>query len=169
MTTTTWKNNWFYKQNNSSARASRFLVHTLYFFDVHYATTVYGVKLPDAFMEDVNTRRRIFLFWIWIQPLIRIQLQEKKKCSYLTNWEGLNRLMFLLPSSSLRKLRNNLGLNHITRSKHFSANANYFLLILIIYASAMKPRGNTFYKLLKPPTLEPVCYTTAFLILKKHI
>ena len=57
--------------------------------------------------------------------------------------------MFLLPSSSLRELPNNLGLNHITRSKHFSANANYFLLILIIYASAMKLRGNTFYKLLK--------------------
>ena len=88
MTTTTWKNNWFYKQNNSSARASRFLVHTLYFFDVHYATTVYGVKLPDAFMEDVNTRRRIFLFWIWIQPLIRIQLQEKKKMLLFNKLRG---------------------------------------------------------------------------------
>ena len=68
--------------------------------------------------------------------------------------------MFLLPSSSLRELPNNLGLNHTIRSEHFWANANYFLLILIIYASAMKPRGITFYKLLKLPTLEPVCYAT---------
>ena len=72
--------------------------------------------------------------------------------------------MFSLPSSSLRELPNNLGLTHTIRSKHFWANANYFLLILIIYASAMKPRGNTFYNLLKPPKLEPVCYTTTLLM-----
>ena len=134
-----------------------------YFFDVHYTTTVYGVKLPDAFMEDLNTRRRIFLFWIWIQPLIRTQLQEKKLP--LFNKLRASKQMFLLPSSSLRKLPNNLGLNHTIRSNHFWANANYFLLILIIYASVMKPRGNTFYKLLKLSTLEPVCYTTTLVIL----
>ena len=115
-------------------------------------------------MEYVNTCPRIFLFWIWIQPLIRTQLQEKKLP--LFNKLRGSKQTFSLPLSSLRKLPNNLDLTHTIRSNHFWSNANYFLLILIIYASAMKPRGNTFYKLLKPPTLQPVCYTTTLLMLK---
>ena len=56
-TTTNWKNNRFNDQNNSSARASRFLVH---FFDVHCTTTTWNL-LIWRFKEDVDIRRRIFL------------------------------------------------------------------------------------------------------------
>ena len=53
------KNNWFNKQNNSSARASRFLVH---FFDVNYTTTTRNLlHIMRRFMEDANIRRRIIL------------------------------------------------------------------------------------------------------------
>ena len=51
------KNNRFNDQNNSSARASRFLVH---FFDVHCTTTTWNL-LIWRFMGDVDIRRRIFL------------------------------------------------------------------------------------------------------------
>ena len=47
----------FNDQNNSSAGASRFLVH---FFDVHCTTTTWNL-LIWRFMEDVDIRRRIFL------------------------------------------------------------------------------------------------------------
>ena len=47
----------FNDQNNSSARALRFLVH---FFDVHCTTTTWNL-LIWRFMEDVDIRRRIFL------------------------------------------------------------------------------------------------------------
>ena len=53
------KNNRFNDQNNSSARASRFLVH---FFDVHCTTTTWNL-LIWCFMEDVDIRWRI------VQPL----------------------------------------------------------------------------------------------------
>ena len=51
------KNNRFNDQNNSSARASRSLVH---FFDVHCTTTTWNL-LTCRFMENENLRRRIFL------------------------------------------------------------------------------------------------------------
>ena len=51
------KNNMFNDQNNSSARASRFLVH---FFDVHCTTTTSNL-LISRFMEDVDMPRRNFL------------------------------------------------------------------------------------------------------------
>ena len=51
------KNNRFNDQNNSSARASCFLVH---FFDVHCTTTT-GNPLIWLFMEDVDILRRISL------------------------------------------------------------------------------------------------------------
>ena len=51
------KNNRFNDQNNSSAGASRFLVH---FFDVHCTTTTWNL-LIWRFMDDVGVRRRIFL------------------------------------------------------------------------------------------------------------
>ena len=51
------KNNRFNDQNNSSARASRFLAH---FFDVHCTTTSWSL-LIWRFIEDVDIRRRIFL------------------------------------------------------------------------------------------------------------
>ena len=52
------KNNRFNDQNNSSARASRFLVH---FFDVHYTTTTWNL-LIWRFMEDVDIRRPLVSF-----------------------------------------------------------------------------------------------------------
>ena len=51
------KNNRFNDKNNSSARATRFLVH---FIDVHCTTTTWNL-LIWRFMEDVDIRRRIFL------------------------------------------------------------------------------------------------------------
>ena len=60
-TTITSKINWFYLQTNSSARASRFLVH---FFDVHcnYCTTsTWNHVMRHRFIQDVNIRRRILL------------------------------------------------------------------------------------------------------------
>ena len=51
------KNKSFNDQNNSSARASRFLIH---FFDVHCTTTTWNLRIW-RFMEDVDIRRRIFL------------------------------------------------------------------------------------------------------------
>ena len=50
------KNNRFNDQNNSSAQASRFLVH---FFDVHCMTTTWNL-LIWCFMEDVDIWWRIF-------------------------------------------------------------------------------------------------------------
>ena len=50
----------FYEQNNSSVGASlRFLVY-MYFLDVHCSATTRNFLLRP-FLEDVNTRRRIFL------------------------------------------------------------------------------------------------------------
>ena len=49
--------NRFNDQNNSSAHASRFLVH---FFDVHWMTTTWNL-LICRFMEDVDIWRQIFL------------------------------------------------------------------------------------------------------------
>ena len=59
MTTTTTfsRNNRFNDQNNSSALASRFLVH---FFDVHCKTWTWNL-LIWRFIEDVDIRRQIFL------------------------------------------------------------------------------------------------------------
>ena len=47
----------FNDQNNSSARASRFLVH---FFDNHSLTTTWN-HLIWRFMEDMDIRQQIFL------------------------------------------------------------------------------------------------------------
>ena len=46
---TTWKNNRFNDQNNSSARASRFLVH---FFGVHCTTTTWNLVLWRTWTYD---------------------------------------------------------------------------------------------------------------------
>ena len=58
------KNNSFNDQNNSSARASRFLVH---FLDVHCTITTWNL-LICRFMEDVNDTTTNFpsCFWTWI-------------------------------------------------------------------------------------------------------
>ena len=56
-TTTFSRNNRFNDQNNSSALASRFLVH---FFDVHRTTSTWNL-LIWRFIEDVDIRRQIFL------------------------------------------------------------------------------------------------------------
>ena len=59
-TTTTAKSskiNWFYKQNNSFAGASRFLVH---FLEVHYTTTTSNLLIRRC-REDVDIGGRTFL------------------------------------------------------------------------------------------------------------
>ena len=62
------KNNWFNKQNNCSARASRFLVH---FFDVNYTTTTRNLlHVMRRFMEDANIRRRIILLLLKAGPKV---------------------------------------------------------------------------------------------------
>ena len=134
----------------------------IYFFDVHHTTTVYGVKLLMRLWRTwIHNNEFSFLFLNLDTTLIKNKNSTagKELPALFTKLRG-SKQTFSLPWSSLRKLPNNLGLNHTIRSKRFWANANYFLRILIIYASEMKPRGNTFYKLLKPPKLEPVCYTT---------
>ena len=50
------KKNWFYEQNNCSARASRFLVH---FFDVYCTTTTWNLPMRRL-TEDVDILRQIF-------------------------------------------------------------------------------------------------------------
>ena len=66
------KNNWFYEQNNCSARASRFLVQ----FDVHYKNTTRNLPMR-RFMEDMDIQTNCpFSIWPWIKPL-RIQIKEK--------------------------------------------------------------------------------------------
>ena len=79
------KDNWFYEQYNSSARASRF-------FDAHCTTMTWNLQMR-RFAEDVNIRRRIFLprFWTWIKSL-GIKLQEKSPT--WTNWAGNRRDKF---------------------------------------------------------------------------
>ena len=69
------KNDWFYEQNNCSARTSRFLVH---FFDVHCTTTTW--KPPNATFcggRGHTTTHFPFSIWTWIKPL-RIQLHWRK-------------------------------------------------------------------------------------------
>ena len=60
------KNDWFYEQNNCSARASRFLVH---FFDVHCTTTTW--KPPNATFcggRGHTMTNSPFSIWTWINP-----------------------------------------------------------------------------------------------------
>ena len=67
------KKNWFYEQNNCSARASRFLVH---FLEVYCTTTTW--KPPNAAFcggRGNTTTNFPFSIWTWTKPL-RIQLQE---------------------------------------------------------------------------------------------
>ena len=83
---TTSKNNRFNDQNNSSACASRFLVH---FFDVHCMTAMWNLLICH-FMEDVNIWWRIqpFSFWTWIKSL---EFNYRKRCLHLTYWASPNR------------------------------------------------------------------------------
>lgn len=66
-TTKTSKNNWFYEQNNSSARASRFLVH---FLDVHCLTMTWNL-LMRRFTKDVNIRRIIFFLFLNLNKVLK--------------------------------------------------------------------------------------------------
>ena len=52
----TLSNDWFYEQNNCSARASHFLVR---FFDVHCKTTTWNLPMR-RFVEGVDILRQIF-------------------------------------------------------------------------------------------------------------
>ena len=72
------KNNRFNDQNNSSARAWRFLVH---FFDVHYAISTWNL-LIWRFMEDVDMR----------EPEENpSEFNSRKSRLHLTYWAGPNR------------------------------------------------------------------------------
>ena len=65
------KNNWFNKQNNNFARASRLYICFLFLHD-------YDVKMPNvAFYggRKQATTKFYFSFWAWIWSL-EIQLQE---------------------------------------------------------------------------------------------
>ena len=67
------KKNWFYEQNNCSARALRFLVN---FFDVHCTTTTWKPTNATSNGGRGNTTTNFpFSIWTWTKPL-RIQLQE---------------------------------------------------------------------------------------------
>ena len=60
----------FYEQNNSSVRESlRFLVH-MYFLDDHCTATTWNCLMP-RFLEDVNTRGRIFLSIIVLDTVLK--------------------------------------------------------------------------------------------------
>ena len=72
------KHNRFNDQNNSSARAWRFLVH---FFDVHYAISTWNL-LIWRFMEDVDMR----------EPEENpSEFNSRKSRLHLTYWAGPNR------------------------------------------------------------------------------
>ena len=88
------KNNRFNDQNNSSARASRSLVH---FFDVHCTTMTWNL-LIWRFMKDVDIRRRNFLplFWTWIKHIL--EFNSRKSRPHLTYWAGPNRRINLKES-----------------------------------------------------------------------
>ena len=72
-------NNWFYEENNSFARTSRFLVH---FVDVHCTTATWNL-LMRRFMENVNMYNDEFSFLFLNQDkIVRIQPQEKSPTFY---------------------------------------------------------------------------------------
>ena len=100
------KKNWFYEQNNCSARASRFLVH---FFDFYCTTTTW--KPPNATFcggRGHTTTHFPFSIWTWTKN----STPGNWSRLYLNNWVVPNRrdkvwkdpnsfflLMFSLPSS----------------------------------------------------------------------
>ena len=95
MLATTSENNWFCKQYNSSARASRFLVH---FFDVpyklnHCTYATWNLQVR-RFMEDVNIRRR--------SPCPSLNLDIKnwynswRNLLHLSNWSSKGRKLIFL-------------------------------------------------------------------------
>ena len=65
------------KQNNSSARASRFLEH---FLDVHRTTTTWNIPMR-RFMEDVDTRRHILLLYLNMDKTL--QNSTPRKVAYI--------------------------------------------------------------------------------------
>ena len=67
---------WIYKENNSSARASRFLVH---FFDVHWTTTTWNL-LIWSFMEEVDIQRRFFLPSLNLHKILKNSTPGKVAC-----------------------------------------------------------------------------------------
>ena len=108
-TATPLKNSWLCEQNNSSARASRFLVR---FLDVH-VTNMTWTSQCDVLWRACTTVKFPFSFWTWIKSL-RIQLQKKSSTFEKLNGSKLTQkslkghiFIFLatysLPSSSLLK------------------------------------------------------------------
>ena len=75
MTTTISKNNRLNDQNNSSARASRFLVH---FFDVHCTTTTWNLLIWRS-IEDVGIRQQ-FLPLLILNKILKNSPPGKVAC-----------------------------------------------------------------------------------------
>ena len=60
------KSDWFYEQNNCSARASRFLVH---FFDVYCTNTTWKPLNATIYRRGGHTTTNfLFSIWTWINP-----------------------------------------------------------------------------------------------------
>ena len=127
-TATPLKNNWLCEQNNSSARASRFLVR---FLDVHATNTTWTSQC-DVLWRACTTVKFPFSFWTWIKSL-RIQLQKKSSTfdkltgSKWTRQSLKGGIFFLatfsLPSSSLLKFS--------IKSMVFQELMLYVLLVLM--------------------------------------
>ena len=82
-----------YDQNNSSARASRSLVH---FFDVHCTTTTWHGPwhvLIWLFMEDVDIRRRNFLF-LNLNKILKNSTQGEVACIWHIERIQINAIKF---------------------------------------------------------------------------
>ena len=72
------KNSRFNDQNNSSARASCFLVH---FFDVHCTTRTWNL-LIWRFMEDLDIRRQIFLHLFNLNKILKNLTPGNVACTW---------------------------------------------------------------------------------------
>ena len=81
------KNNWFNKQNNNFASASRFFVH----FFARFCTTTTWKCLISRFMEDVNKQRRNFISLSELgYQLLKIKLQADRLHSvWQRKWVGI--------------------------------------------------------------------------------
>ena len=105
---------WFNKQNNSSARASRFWYISLTSTARLQHETSYTVHVMRSFMEEVTIRRRIFLLYLklnklltnsppgeiaYIRPIERVQIDpikiEEMLVHFLTDVFNTNKSLLL--------------------------------------------------------------------------
>ena len=101
------KSNRFNDQNNSSARASRFLVH---FFDVHCTTTTWNLLIAVSWRTWTCDDKFSFLF-LNLNKILKNSTPGKVACIWYFEWVQIERLSlkerelifsptFSLPSSS---------------------------------------------------------------------